>query len=313
MIEDKHPREPAGTRESGSRLTVGITTRNRPEALRRCLASLSHIAHLAPEVLVFDDASEPPATAGTSPGGIPVRVIRDERHAGNIAGRNRLVREAVGPSILLLDDDAALIEAGAVERGLAVLESDAAAAAIAYAQADRAGAPWPAGMQPAAFGEPCVVPAFIGFAHMVRRGAFLELGGYRERYEFYGEEKDFCLRLVDAGYRTVYLPAALVMHDPDPGGRSPRRYLRYVTRNDCLYALYNEPLARVLWLLPARLILYFVMRREWKISDPFGWLWVLRELWSNAPSVLRERRPVGAPARRRWSALQQAPEVYEGA
>ena len=43
------------------RLTVGITTRNRPESLRRCVDSLRHIEHLAPEILIFDDASEVPA------------------------------------------------------------------------------------------------------------------------------------------------------------------------------------------------------------------------------------------------------------
>ena len=41
-------------------LTVGITTRNRSESLRRCVDSLRHIDHLAPEILIFDDASEVP-------------------------------------------------------------------------------------------------------------------------------------------------------------------------------------------------------------------------------------------------------------
>ncbi len=47
--------------ESTPRLTVGITTRNRPESLQRCVESLRHIDHLSPEILVFDDASEVPA------------------------------------------------------------------------------------------------------------------------------------------------------------------------------------------------------------------------------------------------------------
>ena len=125
-----------------------------------------------------------------------------------------------------------------------VLDGDPQAAAIAFAQADPQGTPWDVAMQPSRSRESCVIPAFIGFAHLLRRDVFLELGGYRESFVFYGEEKDFCLRLIDAGYRTVYLPDALVVHAPDPGGRSKQRYLRYVTRNDCLHALYNEPLTR---------------------------------------------------------------------
>ena len=81
---------------------------------------------------------------------------------------------------------------------------------------------------------------------------FLALGGYRESFVFYGEEKEYCLRLLDRGYRVVYLPDALVVHAQDAGGRTPQRYLRYVTRNDCLNALYNEPLWRAAWLVPAR-------------------------------------------------------------
>ena len=52
---------PSGTRRMNRLLTVGITTRNRPDSLAACLASMRLIAHLDPEVLVFDDGSDPPA------------------------------------------------------------------------------------------------------------------------------------------------------------------------------------------------------------------------------------------------------------
>ena len=61
-----------------------------------------------------------------------------------------------------------------------------------------------------------------------------------------------------------------MIHEPDQAGRSQQRYLRYVTRNDCLNALYNEPLSRLAWLLPARFALYFRMRRAWNVDDPVG-------------------------------------------
>jgi GT2 family glycosyltransferase len=294
-------------------LTVGITTRDRPAALRRCVQSLRHLARLDPELIVFDDASRQPAVEQLAdldaPG--PLRVLRDDAGSGYIAGRNRLVREAAAPFVLLLDDDTALLDDRSVEGGLAVLRGDSRVGAIAFAQARADGSPWPAAMQPAATASPAVIPAFIGFAHLVRRELFLELGGYRERFVFYGEEKELCIRLMDAGYRTVFLPSAYVVHDPDPGGRSSSRYLRYVVRNDCLNAMYNEPAHRMLWLLPARLTLYFVMRREWKVTDRFGWLWILRELVANAGPVFRERRPVAAGTRRRWAALRRQPEAYE--
>jgi len=170
--------------------------------------------------------------------------------------------------------------------------------------------PWDASMQPGRGGAASYVPSFIGFAHMVRRRVFLEIGGYREAFTFYGEEKDFCLRLIDAGYRTVYLPDALVIHEPDRAGRSRQRYLRYVTRNDCLAALYNEPWHRAAWMIPGRLLLYFRMRRAWQIDDPGGWFWIVRELWTHLGSILRERKPVSAETRAIWKRLRRTPELY---
>ncbi len=42
-------------------ITVGIVTRNRPEVLRKCLASLALIGDLLAEVIVVDDTSDTPA------------------------------------------------------------------------------------------------------------------------------------------------------------------------------------------------------------------------------------------------------------
>jgi len=86
-------------------LTVGITTRNRPESLRTCLASIAVIRDLDPEVLVFDDASASPAADHAAACPLPVRVMRDESAPGPVVGRNRLVEAAEGEFTLLLDDD----------------------------------------------------------------------------------------------------------------------------------------------------------------------------------------------------------------
>lgn len=294
------------------RLTVGITTRDRPDALRRCLESLTSLSKLHLEVVVFDDASRQDVGLAIAQWNLSLqaRTIRDVTAPGYIAGRNRLVREAAAPAVLLMDDDAAVLDGATIERALQVLEADATLGAIAFAQCDAAGKRWDEGMQPARSQVACRIPAFIGFAHLVRRDVFLALGGYRESFEFYGEEKDFCLRLIEAGYKTVYLPDALVIHEPDRAGRSQQRYLRYVSRNDCLTALYNEPFSRLAWLLPARFALYFRMRRAWQVADPWGWLWIARELSGHAASVARERAPVSRETIATWKRLRQSPEPY---
>lgn len=295
------------------RLSIGITTKNRPEALHACLESLESLRGLPLEILVYDDGSEPPVE-GSLPAGLPpVRILRDTAAPGYIVGRNRLARAATSSNVLLLDDDTKVFSRESVEQALAVLAADPQVAAVAFAQAEADGSPWPANMQPSPVPYACVVPSFIGFAHLLRRDVFLELGGYREDFIYYGEEKDFCLRLLDAGYRTVYLPRASVGHIPAKSGRSQTRYLRFVVRNDCLNALYNDPLSRVLWTVPARFALYFRMRRGWRIHDPWGWIWIAREVAVHAARVAFRRRPVSRATVRLWRSLKKAPVPYPAA
>jgi GT2 family glycosyltransferase len=288
-------------------LTIGITTKNRPEALQACLQSLAILRDLNPEILIFDDASSPAADPGGAEG---AEILRDDSGPGYIVGRNRLVRAARAPAVLLLDDDTRLLSRDSVERALAVFDADPQVAAIAFAQGESDGRAWPAAMQPSSATFPCVVASFIGFAHLLRRDVFLDLGGYQESFIYYGEEKDFCLRLLDAGYRTVYLPDARVAHLTAPAGRSQTRYLRFVVRNDCLNALYNDPVPRVFWTVAARYLLYFRMRHGWRIRDPWGWVWIARELMRLLPTVAATRRPVSRATLRAWRSLRRAPVAY---
>jgi GT2 family glycosyltransferase len=292
-------------------VSVGITTRDRPESLRRCLESLACVRHLIDDTLIFDDGSRDPVTA-TLPEAQrrSVRVLRDDESPGYIVGRNRLVEAAARPWVLLLDDDTRWLSADALAAALEVFARDRTVAAVAFAQAEEDGRPWPARMQPSPASDPRRVRSFIGFAHLIRRDVFRALGGYREIFGFYGEEKEYSLRLIEAGYSVVYLPAARVAHVIDKASRDQRRYLRCVTRNDCLNALFNDPWPRVWWTLPGRLALYFRMRSAWKIRDPGGFWWLIRDLMSARAEVRRVRRPVSRRTIRRWRELGVTGESY---
>lgn len=296
-------------------LTVGVATRNRPKALVRCLESIAIIGEMVSEIIVVDDASDPPV--GPFLRQVPesiarkIRLIELPGGLGYIAGRNRMMREAATPTVLMLDDDAYLIDASAVKRAADVLARHPDVAAVACAQAEANGSPWPAAMQPSPVSYGCYVTSYIGCAALLRRRVFVELGGYQESFFFYGEEKDYCLRVLNAGYHVVYLPDALVAHVPDPTGRSESRYLRYVVRNDCLSALYNEPLLMALLSVPVRLAGYATMRRHGNASDPGGLRWILSALVASLPDVWRVRKPVRWASIRRWRQLRREWPAFE--
>jgi GT2 family glycosyltransferase len=194
---------------------------------------------------------------------------------------------------------------------MSVLDADPRVAAVAFAQAERDGRPWPAAMQPGRAVVPATVPSYIGFAHLLRRGVFLEHGGYRDEFVFYGEEKDYCLRLMQAGYRVVYLPDALVGHVVDRAGRDQRRYVRFVIRNDCLTSLYNEPWPLVLVGLPLRLLRFRRMAASIDGGDAGGLRWIVGELRRARPHVRDRRRPVSWATIREWRRLSRSVVPYE--
>lgn len=296
-------------------ISVGITTRNRPDSLRRSVASVAVLGDLVAEVLIGDDRSDVPA-GGQLAGHVPIEiepllsVMAPPAQRGYIAARNAMVAAARSPYVLLLDDDTRVLDRESVAAALDVMARDARVGAVAFAQAEADGSPWPAALQPSAAQYACYVPSFIGFAHLVRRDVFLQLGGYRGSFEFYGEEKEYCLRLLDAGFDVVYLPESRIAHLPDGAGREARRYLRYVSRNDCLGAIYNDPWWRLGWVLPARLALYLRMRRRWRIDDAGGFIWLMREVARALPEARRLRRPLRRAAFRRWRALRRHAPPY---
>ena len=299
---------------NGAGLTVGVTTRNRPQSLLRCLASLDLLGDLITEVIVVDDSSSVPVAqslADLRPSmGAKLRVVRQNGAEGYIVARNTIMRLATNDYVLLMDDDAYLLHAAGVSQALSVMERHAEVAAIACAQAEADGQPWPATMQPAPVSYRCRVAAYIGFAHLLRRRAFQEVGGYREELHFYGEEKDLCARFLKAGYQIVYMPDVLIAHVPDPAGRSNARYLRYVVRNDCLFALHNLPWLAACVSFPVRLARYFSMRRICPVRDPTGFFWIVWHLVRALPSVLRIRTPMTWSELAEWRRLRRQPPAW---
>lgn len=62
------------------------------------------------------------------------------------------------------------------------------------------------------FREPLEVDSVIGAFFLVRRSVWDLLGGLDERFFFFLEETDFCLRARQAGFSTTHLPQVRVWH-----------------------------------------------------------------------------------------------------
>jgi len=56
------------------------------------------------------------------------------------------------------------------------------------------------------------VPMLSGAAILVRREVIDQAGGFDERFHMYGEDNEWCLRIVRAGWQLVFQPEAIVLH-----------------------------------------------------------------------------------------------------
>jgi GT2 family glycosyltransferase len=214
-------------------LSYCIVNTNGRQHLLACLDAIeqTHPAGLEREVLVLDNASEDGSAEAVLAVDRGIRLIALERRAGKAENDSTLLREAKGEYCLLLNEDSKL-RPGAAEALVAALEVDTGAGAAGARLLDSAGEP-----VPCAWRFPGVGTALIGalFLHrrltvqskgaetrsvdwaqssalLVRREAAAEVGNLDPAFFVYYDECDFCRRLADAGWRTLFVPAAEAVH-----------------------------------------------------------------------------------------------------
>lgn len=263
-----------------------ITTKNRKDDLRRALRSAC--AQWGPiEVLLVDDGSTDGTAEMVQKEFPQVRLVRSENSRGCIVQRNRATRLAAAPVIVSIDDDAAFSSPRVVEQTLQEFEdARVGAVAIPYMEPNKGNrvmqrAPSPGGIW--------VTDSFVGTAHAVRRDIFLQLGGYREALFHQGEESDFCVRMLDAGYVVRAGSADIIYHYESPR-RDFQRMDIYGRRNDVLFAWHNVPGAS----LPLSLVGTTIngMYCGLRVKRPGNMIWGLLRGYLACARYVGCRRPV---------------------
>ena len=280
--------------------TVVITTKNRKEDLRNAITSaLSQSAR--PEVIVIDDGSSDGTSDMVHAEFPQARVYRVEVSLGLIRQRNRGAQLATGDVIFSIDDDAAFSSPHVVSQTLAEFDDPrVGAVAIPFVNVNQD----PRVMQRAPEESGVFVTnTYIGTAHAVRRDLFNRLGGYRGHLIHQGEESDFCIRLLSAGY-VVRLGRADVIHHFESPRRNLKRMDYYGRRNDVLFAWHNVP-----WpYFPIHLLATTVngVRAGISVRRPIRMCWALICGWVACIKYARLRQPVPATVYRSYRKLKRS-------
>lgn len=265
--------------------TILISTRNRCDELCATLESATNQSADC-EILVIDDGSTDD-TSRTVPARFPqVRYVRHDVSAGYIVRRNEGAKLASAPIIVSIDDDAVFTSPETVGQAVrAFSHPRVGAVAIPFVNVKYSSEV----QQPARPGGPFAVYTFIGTAHALRRDLFLRLGGYRTALFHQGEEQDYCIRMLAAGFVTV-----LVVADPIHHFESPRRdFTRwniFGRRNSILFAWHNIPAPEVAGYFAASS--FKGLRHGWQIGQTWTSIRGLVRGFSDTITTRSERRPL---------------------
>lgn len=214
-------------------LSYCVVNTNGREYLLACLAAIerTHPPGVEREILVLDNASDDGSAAAVRELGGEIRLIALAQRTGKAVNDSTLMREAKGKYCLLLNEDSELLP-GATEALIAALDADPKAATAVAQLLDSSGDPYPCAWRLPSVGTAIAGALFLhrwlsvqsrgsevrrvdfgqSSALMVRREAAAQVDYMDSAFFVYYDECDFAKRLADAGWHSLYVPAAEAVH-----------------------------------------------------------------------------------------------------
>jgi GT2 family glycosyltransferase len=318
--------------ESVPLISVVIPNLNGLAHLRRCLPKLMAQEYPRLEVWLVDNASGDGSVSFVARQFPQVKIIRNDGNLGFATANNVAIRRSAGEYIATLNNDTA-VEPGwlAALAGALLAEPDVGMCASqmlyfsdpplvdsAGLAVDRAGMAWNLlGGQPRrADSEPLEVFGPCAGAALYRRSMLEKIGLFDADFFAYLEDVDLAWRARLAGWRCLYVPAAVVYHlHSATGGEGSALKSYLLARNKIWTVVKNYPAPQVFPHLPL-IAFYDLLAYLYRLGRGHG-LVALRgrlDALRKLPLMLQKRRQVqgtataaGRRAAWRLMAAAQAP------
>ena len=254
--------------------TLVILTRDRPARLRATVDRLRADHDGVPIVVVDNGSAEP---LGPVAGAEVVRCEHDE----GASARNRGVERARTAAVAFCDDDA-WWERGALAIAIRRLTRDPGLGAVAGRVLVEPGSR----LDPvsAAHERDGQVIGFMATALVVRRSAYLAVGGFHPRFRIGAEEDLLAMQLLSAGWDLAYEPGAVLHHQPVARGHETRAHRPVAQPRQRLWTTWLRRPLPVAMRETARILRDDPSPRV-VVSAAAGLPWVLREREVNPPAV----------------------------
>jgi GT2 family glycosyltransferase len=267
-----------------------------PEQIRAAVDSLLAQTRPPSEIMIVDNGPEARLAACLRGYAPEVKAIESGGDLGYGRAVNLAAPQASGGYLICMNPDARA-QPDCLEQLAAVADSDPRVAVVGAqillddGRTCNAGANplHPTGISPSGgygepreYGSPRDVIVVSGACFLLRRSAFLALGGFIGEFFLYYEDANLGWRAVLAGMRVVYCPAAIVVHNYEFGGRPQKWFL--LERNRIFSVIANYDLRTLVPLAP---LLLATEAGLLAVAASGGWL---REKLRAYGSLFRLRR-----------------------
>jgi len=274
--------------ESEPSIVTVILNTNRRDATLECLDSLNRCTCSRHQAIVLDNASTDGSVEAIREGHPQVEIValtENRGYAGNNNVGIELALEKGADWVFVLNEDTVLdpeclqrlIEVGGGDRSIGIVgpmvyhhdDPD-----IIQSAGGRLSRYWESShiaeneRDQGRFVEPHEVDWISGCAIMVRREVFEDVGAIDERYFYYWEETEFCIRARRRGWRIVQIPRAKLWHKGVRIDYQPKPSVTYyATRNRLLTLSKHGAPFRVrlmAWVRIIRTLTSWSVRPKWK-------------------------------------------------
>lgn len=210
-----------------TRISAVILTRgDRPEEMGRAIASIGRQRDIEAEVVIvwngaaFDQSLQ----TARAPAGPTVQHVTLHENVGIPEGRNVGAQHAASDLVFFLDDDAELLDEGALAGVARRFVADPSLGAVGLRIVDelrRTSQRHVPRLGSSGADRSGPVSSFLGGVVVLRRAAFEQVGGYAGEFFYAMEETDLAWRLMDAGWGIWYAADVTVFHPHSSPTRHP--------------------------------------------------------------------------------------------
>jgi GT2 family glycosyltransferase len=226
-----------------SELAIIIVNWNGGELLHRCVKSIDNFPpSVSYEIVVIDNASTDGSREWLESQTSRLRLIKNKENVGFGQANNTAFKETTQPLLFLLNSDAE-VQAGSIDTLIDTIQSNPKVGVVGPRLHNPDGT-----LQASVWRNPTtpfetlanafrfykLIPKRLrgelllgyhwdhttsrsaallsGAALLVRRAVIEDIGGFEERFHMYGEDTEWCLRIVRGGWLMMFEPKAIVIH-----------------------------------------------------------------------------------------------------